>query len=247
MQGLITLDFGNTHPHAGLFQKHGSSWSLVKVVPWAELSLFLSQLKMTPDNSQLVLAEVKPREEELAPLLEQGFLLTRVKDYWRGERFAGMPVNYAKTLGEDRLITTHFAYKSDKTSTLIVDAGTFVTMDVVDGSGLHGGYIIPGTEAYFSVYAQGEQLKEVPIEIGFRPGLPHETSEAITQSYQAFASLARETIMGNGIRKVILTGGQTKLWASYFETLQGSVKVLQDEHLIHHALHHWFTTQIEPA
>ncbi|MFP5387285.1 MAG: type III pantothenate kinase, partial [Bacteriovoracia bacterium] len=115
MQGLITLDFGNTNPHAGLFQKAQEKWELVKVVPLNELQIYLGQLGMSAHNSSVVVCEVKAREDEIQKLQEQGFLVTRVKDYWRGTKFAGMPVHYAKTLGEDRLIEAFYCYKKEKT------------------------------------------------------------------------------------------------------------------------------------
>src|SRR6476469_7137004 len=98
MRGLITLDFGNTHATAGIFTL-GHPTTLIKKVPLNELQLILSSMGMSAHNSQMVLSDVHPREEELKPFLEAGFLLTRVKDYWRGNKFHGMPVNYANTLG----------------------------------------------------------------------------------------------------------------------------------------------------
>jgi type III pantothenate kinase len=246
MQGLITLDFGNTNPHAGLFQKQQDKWELIKVVPFKELQIFLTQLGMNANNTSIVLSEVKPREEELVPLIEQGFLLTRIKEYWKGVRFAGMPVNYARTLGEDRLIEAFYCFKKDKVPTLLIDAGTFVTMDVITEEGLLGGYIIPGTEAYFSAYSKGEQLKDVGLKLHFKHDLPHETSDAITESYYAFAALAKKLMRERGIKKIILTGGLTTLWEGFFEDDKDVVVVEGHPHLIHWALHYWFTTQIEP-
>lgn len=246
MQGLITLDFGNSNPHAGLFQKTKNKWELLKVVPWNELSIYLGQLGMDPHNSQMVLCQVKERETELLPFLQQGFLLTRVKDYWRGQRFSGMPVNYTNSLGEDRLIEAFYCYKLQKVPTLIVDAGTFVTLDVVDESGFHGGYIVPGIDAYYSVFATGEQLKNITLRPEFSPGLPHDTTSAMSEGYKAFAALAKELIRGNGIQKVALTGGQTTLWEGLFESLRPSLVVDSNPHLLHWALQYWMTTQIEP-
>lgn len=244
MQGLITLDFGNTHPHAGLFHKDGGKWELVKIVPWNELPIFLTQTGMNPDNSQLVLCEVKAREEELLPLLKQGFLLTRLKSYWRGERFAGMPVNYAKTLGEDRLIGAHYCYKTNKTSTLIIDAGTYVTMDLLNESGFQGGYILPGTEAYFSSFSKGDRLRDLSLNASLSSGLPHDTIAAIRDGYNAFGSFALEMIRIHNIKKVVLTGGTAPLWESFF--LKENLEIKKEPHLIHWALLHWMTTQIEP-
>lgn len=246
MQGLVTLDFGNSHPHAGLHARKGNEWQLLKVVPLAELSLYLSQFELTPDNTSLVLCEVKAREEELMPLLQQGYLLTRVKDYWRGTKFAGMPVNYAQTLGEDRLIEAYYCYKKNKIPTLIIDAGTFVTMDVINESGFEGGYILPGMQAYLECFQKGEQLKHIDLIPQLSPDLPKETGVAMTGGYSAFGALANNLIEQHQIRKVVLTGGSLALWESFFDDSKPSLVVENDPHLIHSSLHYWFTTQIEP-
>lgn len=246
MQGLVTLDFGNTNPHAGLFQKNQNDWELIKVVPLNELPIYLTQLDMSAHNSSVVLCEVKSREEEVAKLQEMGFLVTRVKDYWRGTRFAGMPVNYAKTLGEDRLIEAFYCYKKYKAPTLVIDAGTFVTMDVVTGDGFLGGYIIPGLEAYFSAYQKGEQLQSVPLEMHLTHKLPSQTAEAITESYSAFSTLARKLIADHKVERIIITGGRTALWEGLFQEEAQGLIVESCPDLIHSALHYWFTTQIEP-
>jgi type III pantothenate kinase len=246
MQGLVTIDFGNTNPHAGLFQKHQGEWNLVKVCPFSELSLYLSQLQLSPRNSQLVLSEVKAREEELNPLLEQGFLLTRVKDYWRGNKFAGMPVNYAQTLGEDRLIQAYYVFKKLKTDVLLIDAGTFVTMDLITNSGFQGGYIFPGLATYQASFQNGELLKSVKLSDSLSPELPKTTAEAMRDSYLAFAALAQKLILEHQIEKIVLTGGQSSLWKQIFDHLKVSVIVEVEPTLIHWALQYWMTTQIEP-
>jgi pantothenate kinase type III len=245
MQGLITIDFGNTNPHAGLFQKHQNEWGLIKVCPWAELPVFLEQLQMTPDNSTMVLAEVKARDEELTPFLHQGFHITHVKEYWRGTKFAGMPVNYAKTLGEDRLIQAFYTFKKLKESVLLIDAGTFVTMDVVTTKGFEGGYIIPGSMNYFETFQKGDQLKAIELDKSVSASLPHGTAEAMRDSYFAFAALAQRLISEHNIQKVLISGGECALWKQIFNDLALSVVVQEDETLIHWALHFWMTTQIE--
>jgi type III pantothenate kinase len=246
MQGLITLDFGNTNPHAGLFQKAQDEWKLIKVVPHSELPIYLDQLGMTPGNTSVVLCEVKSREEEITKLQEQGFLVTRVRDYWRGSKFAGMPVDYANTLGEDRLIEAFYCYKKHKIPTLLIDAGTFVTIDVVNEKGFLGGFIIPGIESYFKTYENGEQLKEVTLTMNFSHTLPKNTAQAITESYTAFAALAKKHAKENRIEKIILTGGQTALWEGFFQDAKESLVVEGHPNLIHWALQYWMTTQIEP-
>lgn len=244
MQGLVTLDFGNSRPHAGLFLKAQGNWELVKVVKWNELSMYLPQLGMNPDNSQIVLCEVRAREDELLPFLKQGFLLTRIQEYWRGERFAGMPVNYAKTLGEDRLITAHYTYKHDKTSTLVVDAGTFVTLDVVSSNGFEGGYIIPGTHTYYSSFTAGEQLAAVSTEGELSTELPHATTAAMRDGYTAFGALAAELVKSRNLKRIIITGGDHALWEKLLAPL--NIPMTTDPYYIHRAMRHWMCTQIEP-
>lgn len=245
MQGLVTVDFGNSNPHAGLFQKDQKEWQLIKVVAWSELSLFLSQLGMNPNNSTIVLSSVKDREEELFHYMQQGFLLTRVKDYWRGEKFAGMPVHYSKTLGEDRLIEAFYCYKKQKIPTLIIDAGTFVTIDVVTTDGFKGGYIVPGPQTYFETFQKGELLKDLSLEAQFQQELPQNTQSAMTESYTAFAALAKNLITEHHIQKIVLTGGKSALWEGFLQAEKGSLVVETQPHLIHWALHYWMTTQIE--
>ncbi|HXH32467.1 MAG TPA: type III pantothenate kinase [Bacteriovoracaceae bacterium] len=246
MHGLITLDFGNTNPHAAIFKKTEGSWRLLKAVPWVELPLFLSQYQLDAGNSSMILAEVKNRDPELQPYLEKGFLVTRVKDYWKGARFAGMPVNYAKTLGEDRLIEAFYCYKNTVGPTLLINAGTFVTVDVISSEGFLGGYIIPGMKSYFSSYQNAELLKDVQLGKNFKPGLPATTAEAMTDSYTAFAALAKKLIDDFAISKVLISGGDSKNWEILLQDEKLTPVVETNPHLIHSALLYWMTTQIEP-
>lgn len=246
MTGLITLDFGNTHATAGIFSLSGKTTTLVKKVPLAELRMYLAQLGYSAHNAQIVLSDVKPREEELQTFVEEGYLLTRVREYWRGKKFHGMNVNYADTVGEDRLITAFYTFKNFKTNCLVIDAGTFVTMDVVTPSGFEGGYIIPGPETYFKCFEQGENLKNFGLKANADQSLPHETSTAMSGSYSAFAALARELIEKHQIQKVLITGGGSTLWEELLADLKAAPVVETHPDLIHSALLYWMTTQIEP-
>ena len=156
-----------------------------------------------------------------------------------------MPVNYAKSLGEDRLIQAFYAFKKLKESVLVIDAGTFVTMDVVTKNGFEGGYIIPGTKNYFKTFQNGEQLETIAIDKNVTATLPHGTSEAMRDSYFAFAALAQRLISEHNIQKVLVSGGECALWKQIFDHLELSVVVQEDPTLIHWALHYWMTTQIE--
>jgi pantothenate kinase type III len=244
MQGLITIDFGNTRPNCGLFVKSKSGWELKKRVLWDDLRPELSTFGLNPTNTSSVLCEVHPRENELLAHFEEGFLLTRIKDYWRGERFAGMPVHYAKTLGEDRLIFAHYAYKTEKCSTLLIDAGTFTTIDLVTKHGFQGGYIVPGETEYFASFARGEQLKDVSLQTEISADLPQTTLSAMARSYGAFGELVKSLVKKHQIERILITGGAGQYWSDLLSDLP---QVRPEPDALHWAIHHWFTTQIEPA
>lgn len=245
MQGLVTLDFGNSNPHAGVFQKLNGVWKLIKVVTLEELNSTLKTLDMSPHNTSMVLSEVRSREETINKFMEEGYLLTRVKDYWRGSKFAGMPVNYSNTLGEDRLIEAFYAFKTDKRSTLLIDAGTFVTIDVINENGFQGGYILPGENLYFKTFSHGEQLKNVPWKRTSEIELPMDTTLAISSGYSAFIFLAHEILKKYQIDKILLTGGGMDSWKSYFHSTKSQNILEERPHFIHEALKFWWTTQIE--
>ena len=83
-------------------------------------------------------------------------------------------------VGEDRLLCAAAAYAVLKQACVVVDAGTAVTVDFVDGAGtFHGGAIAPGGQlAMESLQAGTDQLPEAdfekPAEV---PG--HNTIEAM--------------------------------------------------------------------
>jgi type III pantothenate kinase len=245
MQGLITIDFGNTNPHAGLFKKNKNGWKLITVTPWERLTQQLAEHQLSADNSSMILSEVKPREDELMPYLQQGYLLNRIKDYWKGSSFAGMPVNYAHTIGEDRLIQAFYIFKKIKESVLLIDAGTYLTLDIIDQQGFKGGYIVPGIQKYFDSFQQGEFIKAVSLDHNFNDQLPHSTKEAMRDSYLAFAALVQKLVKDHKIQKILVTGGQGVIWKNLLSDLESTVSVQLEDDLIHWAMHYWMTTQIE--
>jgi pantothenate kinase type III len=129
---------------------------------------------------------------------------------------------------------------------LLIDAGTFVTIDVITTKGFEGGYIVPGSESYLSTYQRGENLKGFTLNAASSSELPHDTESAMARSYSAFAALAQRLIQEHQIQKVLITGGASALWKDLLGELNPAPVVETHPDLIHSALLYWMTTQIEP-
>ena len=63
------------------------------------------------------------------------------------ESACGVTSKYATTLGVDRLMALIAAWQKFKTACVVIDCGTAVTIDALDGAGVHqGGLIMPGLD-----------------------------------------------------------------------------------------------------
>ncbi len=244
---LVTLDFGNSHPHAGLFEYKNSTLEFLETIPLSKLKNKLAELSWTCHDTQFVLSQVKAYDDELNVFVDEGFVVTRLRDYWRGSRFAGMPVDYAHSLGEDRLIQAFYLFKNKKFNKplCLIDAGTYTTIDFITENGFVGGYIAPGIAAYPSVYSRGENLKTRELDLSsFNNELPHQTELAMSDTYGAYASLASFWAQKLKIRSFILTGGSASYWEKSLPAFM-DCDLQNDPNLIHYALYYWYSTQIQ--
>lgn len=145
--------------------------------------------------------------------------------------FLKMPVDYSKTLGQDRLVQSYFLWTQIKNSTcstaMIVDAGTMLTADIVDKDrGLLGGYIFPGLERYAKSFNVSSRLPETDsiatsLMANFASTksteLPHHTLDALSYGYKEALGNFFQHLWGiYRIQKVIFTGGHGYLWHSIF-------------------------------
>ena len=117
-------------------------------------------------------------------------------------------------VGEDRLLCAAAAYKVLQQACVVVDAGTAVTVDFVDGAGtFHGGAIAPGGQLQMeSLQAGTDQLPdadfEKPVEV---PG--HNTVEAMRAGvYAGIRGLVHELTesyaeLAGAFPLVVATGG----------------------------------------
>lgn len=215
---LITIDNGNTHPNVGIF----NDGVLQGVVP-------LDQYTQAPGD-YLLIASV-------------GFALTLkpsfdLKSKRTKTHFFDMKVNYAETLGDDRLIASYGLFKkiTKGERVLLVDAGTFITTDLVTDDGFQGGYIFPGITRFLKTYTESAQLPSLSKDMLFKGNdeIPHTTNDAILKATELYLkSSIEEVIRNTSPDKIVFTGGNA---TDIKKLISLKVHSEMDRHLIHSAL-----------
>ncbi|WP_300936936.1 type III pantothenate kinase, partial [Helicobacter japonicus] len=99
---------------------------------------------------------------------------------------------------------------------VIIDAGSAITIDVMQ-EGIHlGGYIMPGLESYKKMYADISRVLGRDIEPGVDlTQLPQNTSDAI--SFGVLKSIILMIKNTSRTKKLYFTGGDGKFFARFFE------------------------------
>jgi len=214
MQSLTTVDLGNSHPHCAQFMQG-------KIAHLYELEA-LSQLENIEDP--VVISSV-------TKTLETGF-----KTLWKDDSFCSMKVHYNKNqLGVDRLYQAAFLYHAMPDLDLIlIDAGTFITVDHINQAGFQGGHIYPGLQTFINSYSKGERLPSLDEEkiLQEQKNLPRTTSDAISGAVYNYVSSLCDSLKKQYPQKtIILTGGSAKFFKDHLSKAQTI------DHLIHYALY----------
>ena len=135
------------------------------------------------------------------------------------------------TVGTDRLLDALGAYARSKQACVVIDAGTAITVDFVDGEGtFHGGAIAPGVRMMLrAMHEQTAALPEVALSPDLLPARPatedgplgapfgKNTSQAMAiGAVSAARGLAHELIdryaeFYQGYPRVVATGGDAPL------------------------------------
>ncbi|KAA1170462.1 type III pantothenate kinase [Marinobacter salinexigens] len=148
-------------------------------------------------------------------------LLERVKApvrfYWAETERRGLRNAYEDParMGADRWHAMYGAWRLCSGGFAVIDAGSAITIDYVDASGMHlGGYILPGVQMMF------RSLRTDAARIGFdvnealTPVPGHDTGECVNHGLAWLSSSVSERIMKDvefyGLSHVLVTGGDAR-------------------------------------
>ncbi len=120
-------------------------------------------------------------------------------------------------VGEDRLVNAAAAYDTLKQACVIIDAGTALVVDFVDGAGtFHGGAIAPGAQMMLDALHRGTaQLPDVKFSVPAEP-VGHNTTQAMLAGvYHGMRGMVRELVeqyaqVAGAYPMVIATGGNAE-------------------------------------
>jgi len=225
---VVTIDNGNTNPSVAFF----SNGVLTQVIPLSEYIV---------EKNDFILSSNVGKKYSIKASFD-------LKTKRSKTHFFEMPVHYSESLGDDRLIAAYGIYKKFKPSQnqkyLIIDAGTFMTCDLVTDEGFKGGYIFPGLSQFLKTYGNSAQLPVLLKNdlIQLNNEIPQETNEAILKACLIYIqSTLRNIIESYQPTKLIFTGGDGELVS---KLLNSSVPFEIDRHLVHLALSLIYQTQL---
>jgi len=155
----------------------------------------------------------------------------------RVERDAPVPIGRQldpeTIVGDDRLLNAAAAFSLLKQACVVVDAGTAITVDFVDGAGtFHGGAIAPGAQMMLdALHQQTEQLPEVNFDKP-KEAIGHNTAEAMRSAvFHGLRGMVRELVeqyaQDNGAYPIVVaTGGDSAVLFEDYDLIERLVPSL---------------------
>lgn len=221
---IVAVSVGNTRTRAGLF-RHDQLETSVAVAN-QDIAAIVGAILELPGKgagTPVVVASVNnPVADRVAGQLAP-HLIEREMELFRFGDDLDVPITTAladpSTVGQDRLLNALGAYTRSKQACIIVDAGTAVTVDFVDGQGtFQGGAIAPGLNMMLrALHEHTAALPEVRYE-AVAEGAPfgRETAEAMRLGVQSAVKgmvrvlVERYSEFYGAFPQIIATGGDAR-------------------------------------
>lgn len=216
----LIIDIGNTLTKVGVFDEH----KLVRKLTWKEWDLKLLQSILAKKKiDRVAVSTVGDLDQKVAAYLQEHFFFIQLNAE------TPLPIKNLyktpKTLGKDRLAAVVGAFELyPKENSLVIDAGTCITYDLISAEGKYfGGNISPGIDLRFR--AMNAFTAKLPlIERGtIRKLIGTNTKTALQTGSQLGAIYEMQGFIQSyeeqfGRINVILTGGSAKYFAKKVKT-----------------------------
>jgi type III pantothenate kinase len=200
------------------------------VVPGAKEFQKLTELAVRPNAIRACSVRKGEAYNEVKDWLESKYGMpvhsAYVKRDWGG---VGIQYEDPARLGVDRWLAMLAAYSSVGGACIIVDAGTALTIDVLEESGAHqGGYILPGLALMGASLEQNTAIRLGARALPASLVLGHSTDQAVWNGGLAAAVALIEKIAlrtsGQKAVHLLFSGGDAEVLAANtdFERLSGS-------------------------
>jgi type III pantothenate kinase len=169
---LLAVAVGNTRTRLGVF--HGNELDEPVSLPNSDMAALTAALLKAAQEEHGIAIAISSVNPPVADALQKVLRDAGEENVYRIGRDIQIPMQHtlddASTVGQDRLLCAFGAYARAKQACVIVDAGTAVTVDFVDGEGVfHGGVIAPGAQMMLD--ALHEKTAQLP-KVEFKPGGP---------------------------------------------------------------------------
>ncbi len=233
MYSLLTIDNGNTNPHVGIFKEN----IFYRSMPFKD---FLSQ-RLLPEKIPGIISDVGKNENFFKKICSPYIDVNSLREE---KSFLDMPVNYSLTLGADRLCQSYYIYKkflsSPEDLILLIDAGTFTTVDFISAKGYLGGFIFPGTQTLLGSYDRGSKLSVLnagSIALSENIIIPQDTNAAIAGAIKFLHQATYQKFLSDyPLTRVFFTGGFGKNHMDIFKRTSQELPVSYEENMIHYSL-----------
>lgn len=209
---LLAVSVGNTRTRFGLFRGRELDHASVALNADPEgLSAAILGAPRPRADTPIIVASVN--EPVAGPLCDR--LRVRGPVYRFGTDLE-VPVRQtlrdASGVGQDRLLNAIGAFSRAEQACIVIDAGTAITVDFVDGQGVfHGGAIAPGVN--MMLRALHEHTAALP-EVAFEPGAPAHGQDEVFGRDTRSAMLLGATSAARGLVR-LLTERYAEFYGGY--------------------------------
>ena len=235
---LLTMSIGNTRIQVGVFVAGALKYqTFVSIEDDRELDRVLDRarekIRLRPDAPVLVASVNGTFEPKLVDTLQKRTDRAVLQMEQDLPVAIGRQLDPEAIVGVDRLLNGAAAYDVLKQACVVVDAGTAITVDYVDGAGtFHGGAIGPGVQMMLDSLHQGtSELPQLQVAKPQEP-IGHSTAQAMLGAvFHGARGMVRELVEQYaqfvGVYPlVVATGGDARLLFEEYELVDRIVDAL---------------------